>query len=351
MKTTSQYLAAMGALSLLVFSQSPASAQTADFAAIAMPPNLAAGQPGNVGSSTFTDLATGIQVNGLYSTDGGFTWSPGNLYRRNQTNDHGLGVCNDVEAGGIFPGADCSGPSGGGDVNELDNEGEDELIVLKLPAGYRWVSVQISSLDTNGGGPVPERGQLWADADGVPNGPGTVGDVVVPATDNPFTGGVQPVEAVINIPAAFQSANYLIFQPYDHANAGANTNNDFLVWKASVESLGGQGCTPGYWKQSHHFDSWAATGYAPSELFDTVFSVTLFPSLTLLDALNQGGGHEKALGRHAVAALLNASSPDVSYAYSAAEVIALVQSAVASGDYETAKDLLASENEQGCPLN
>jgi hypothetical protein len=79
--------------------------------------------------------------------------------------------------------------------------------------------------------------------------------------------------------------------------------------------------------------------------------VTLFPSLTLHDAVTQGGGHEKALGRHAVAALLSASSPDVSYAYSAAEVIALVQSAVASGDYESAKDMLASENEAGCPLN
>ena len=187
---------------------------------------------------------------------------------------------------------------------------------------------------------------------GAPNGgSGAVGDVVVPTTDNPFTGGVQPVEAVINIPAAFQSANYLIFEPYDHANAGASNNNDYLVWKASVESVGGQGCTPGYWKQPHHFDSWAATGYNPDDIFDTVFSVTLFPSLTLHDALVQGGGHEKALGRHAVAAFLNASSPDVSYSYSAAEVIALVQSAVASGDYETAKDLLASENEQGCPLN
>jgi hypothetical protein len=352
MNTIYASLAVAGAVGLLALSQQPVLAQTADFGAVPMPPNLLADQPGNVGAPTFTDSATGVEVKGLYSTDGGSTWSPANLYRRTQVNDRGLGVCNDVEAGGVFPSADCPGPLEGGDVNELDNAGEDELIVLKLPAGYRWVSVQLSSLDTNDDGPIPEQGQLWADADGIPNGvPGAVGDAVIPTADNPFSGGVQPVEAVINIPPAFESSSYLIFEPYDHANAGASTNNDFLVWKASVESVGGQGCTPGYWKQPHHFDSWAATGYDSDDPFDDTFGVALFPSLTLLDALRQGGGKDRALGRHAVAALLNGSSPDVSYAYSAAEIIAAVQGAMASGDYGTTKDLLDSENNQGCPLN
>ena len=58
-----------------------------------------------------------------------------------------------------------------------------------------------------------------------------------------------------------------------------------------------------------------------------------------------------ALARHAVAALLNASNPDVDSDFTAAQVIALVQEAVASGDFETAKDLLAAANEQGCPLS
>jgi hypothetical protein len=57
------------------------------------------------------------------------------------------------------------------------------------------------------------------------------------------------------------------------------------------------------------------------------------------------------LGRHAVAALLNASNPDVSYYYSEAEVITLVQEAYATGDFETAKDLLEQQNELFCPLN
>lgn len=112
---------------------------------------------------------------------------------------------------------------------------------------------------------------------------------------------------------------------------------------------GGEGCTPGYWKQAHHFDSW--TGYSPTDDFETVFGVDASFDKDLLGALEQGGGGEKALGRHAVAALLNSASGGVSYDYSTAEVIALVQDAYASGDFEGAKNLLAAANESGCPLN
>lgn len=66
--------------------------------------------------------------------------------------------------------------------------------------------------------------------------------------------------------------------------------------------------------------------------------------------MEQGGGGYKALGRHAVAALLNSSNPDVDPAFDAAAVIALVQDAYASGEFEAAKDLLAAANEQGCPI-
>lgn len=113
---------------------------------------------------------------------------------------------------------------------------------------------------------------------------------------------------------------------------------------------GGEGCTPGYWKQTQHFDSWVATGYAPGDSFDAVMGVDSSFN-TLLDGLKANGGGENALARHAVAALLNASSPDVDYGFSAGAVIALVQDAYATGDFETAKDLLEAENEAGCPLN
>ena len=113
---------------------------------------------------------------------------------------------------------------------------------------------------------------------------------------------------------------------------------------------GGEGCTPGFWKQDQHFDSWV--GYARSASFETVFGVTVPGSPTLLDALNAGGGGVNALMRHAVAALLNASNPDVDSDFTVAEVIALVQAALApGGDIEGTKNLLAAANEQGCPLS
>ena len=72
---------------------------------------------------------------------------------------------------------------------------------------------------------------------------------------------------------------------------------------------------------------------------------------TLLQALNSTGGGIDALARHGVAALLNAASPDVDYTFSVGDVIAKVQAAIDSGDYETNKDILAAENEAGCPID
>lgn len=108
-----------------------------------------------------------------------------------------------------------------------------------------------------------------------------------------------------------------------------------------------EGCTPGYWKQPHHFDSWV--GYSPNQQFSSVFA-NAFPGMTLLEVLKQGGGQLNALGRHTVAALLNASSPDVD-GLTTADVIAAFNAAYASGDYETQKDIFEGFNELGCPLN
>ncbi len=113
---------------------------------------------------------------------------------------------------------------------------------------------------------------------------------------------------------------------------------------------GGQGCTPGYWRQQHHFDSWM--NYSPSDDFEVVFGVNAsFNPHTLSDAIRLGGGGERAMARHAVAALLNAANPNVSYLYSEADVIAMVQSAYGTGDFEGVKNLFEAQNEMGCPLN
>lgn len=112
----------------------------------------------------------------------------------------------------------------------------------------------------------------------------------------------------------------------------------------------GEGCTPGYWKQSQHFDSYPA-GYTSDMLFFDAFGVDAFPGLTLSQVAALGGGGLNALGRHAVAALLNSASDGVDYDLSEADVISAFAAAYASGDYETQKNIFAGLNELGCPLN
>jgi len=135
------------------------------------------------------------------------------------------------------------------------------------------------------------------------------------------------------------------------------------VWEVGGECYEGQGCleceptpppcedgcTPGYWKQEQHFDSWV--GYAPNDGYGEVFDVVASFDKSLLGALEQGGGGEKALGRHAVAALLNAANPEVGYYYTESDIIGMVQDAYQTGDFEWAKDQLEYQNELGCPLD
>jgi hypothetical protein len=107
------------------------------------------------------------------------------------------------------------------------------------------------------------------------------------------------------------------------------------------------GCTPGYWK--NHPAVWQ--GYSPSDNFDKVFGVTYFKSLTLIEAAGLGGGGFNALARHAVAALLSASNPNIKYGLSASEIIALVQEAFKTKNPEPFKNVFAALNESGCPID
>jgi hypothetical protein len=127
-----------------------------------------------------------------------------------------------------------------------------------------------------------------------------------------------------------------------------------MVWVAaglSIEEGGGEGCTPGYWKQDQHFGSYPAP-LTPETLFANVFE-NAFPGMTLVQVLAQGGGGLKALGRHTVAALLNASSAEVNYDLGAGDVIDMFNDAY-PGDtdaYEDLKNVFEGYNEQLCPLD
>ncbi|MHB1054226.1 MAG: hypothetical protein ACYCZT_14340 [Thiobacillus sp.] len=144
-----------------------------------------------------------------------------------------------------------------------------------------------------------------------------------------------------------------------------------------------EGCTPGYWMVCQHLDSWAATGFKPDDVFNTVFGVTLYINpennkpYTLLEVMGlQGNGNGTSgahqpdcsanpqgdaigkmgpdpvspnLGFHAVAALLNAAHPDVNYGYTSGEIIDLFRNNLhRAGEL---KDSLAMLNERDCPLH
>lgn len=118
---------------------------------------------------------------------------------------------------------------------------------------------------------------------------------------------------------------------------------------------GDAGCTPGYWR--NHADRWV--GVAPGDDFDATFGVDLFtPDVSLGWAIWAGGGGNNAFARHATAALLNAHAKAsgsngqfVDYPYTVAEVIQMVQDAVANGTIEATKDIFEAANEAGCPLS
>ena len=136
----------------------------------------------------------------------------------------------------------------------------------------------------------------------------------------------------------------------NHGNVQATA--DITVTGCTRDGL--EGCTPGYWKQKQHFDNWGSyvpTG-AGASLYNTVFGVNLFSAnTTLLQALSTGGGGIYRFGRHSVAALLSAQSSGVDYGMTAAGVIAAVQHAVATGNFDAAADEFERRNERQCPLN
>jgi len=111
-----------------------------------------------------------------------------------------------------------------------------------------------------------------------------------------------------------------------------------------------EGCTPGYWKQEQHFDSWPA-GLTPDTSFSDAFGSDAFGDQTLLEVLETGGGGLIALGRHVVAALLNSESGGVDFALTDDDVLERFDKAIESGDYERIKNIFAANNELGCPLN
>ena len=161
-----------------------------------------------------------------------------------------------------------------------------------------------------------------------------------------------------NIPTGFQFDSLrttIVGRNGASGSVNVSTTNSFAIlgadndigillefYNSEIPSGGGEGCTPGYWKQSQHFDSWVPTGFLTTQTAGSVFSSlgAACPTLagkTLVDSLQGGGGANfckkvRILTRAAVAAVLNAAHLGVSYPRTVADIQAAVKTAIASGN-------------------
>ena len=220
--------------------------------------NFATFNSNNVGlgnNVSFTVAGVTVVATAYYRSSGTGSWtSTGQqLWNRNTSGEHGLGVCNNTET------SSCA--TGGGDVNEVDNNGGQEIIRLTLPTGYTWTSFGLSSLDGNGqtscvgltGSALTscqnsqERGRVWGDNDGNPNTNTTGGvnanfvcNFVAPGgtpstgADGVSCGTAGGTEPTFTLSGTASGYTYLYFQAYDWRAGGTGTNNDFLLGSVTV---------------------------------------------------------------------------------------------------------------------
>jgi len=129
-----------------------------------------------------------------------------------------------------------------------------------------------------------------------------------------------------------------------------------LAYVPAPVLLNDQGCSPGYWKQSQHFDSYPSPTL-PTTTFQSVFGINAFPGQTLLQVLSTGGGGLTAFGRHAVAAYLNAGAlGTIHYGLTQAQVISNFATFYNAGQYAAGSSFFESredgdESGRSCPLN
>ncbi|MDK3018043.1 DUF7507 domain-containing protein [Pseudodonghicola flavimaris] len=150
------------------------------------------------------------------------------------------------------------------------------------------------------------------------------------------------------------------------AGADRSITDTDLAHHHGVAAGEAAGLTPGFWKNNaiqHEASAWPATSdgeliYAPDQTLDTVFDIPAgygdLAGVTLVDALGLQGGGVNALMRHAVAALLNATSAVVAYPASAPQVIAWTNTALADGAkpvLNAQKDIFAGWNELEADLD
>lgn len=115
----------------------------------------------------------------------------------------------------------------------------------------------------------------------------------------------------------------------------------------AYECDGGQGCTPGYWRNIRkHGDEWAYDPY--NDYFDDVDVFDCGPHLTLNETVRAKGGGLNKLLRFATAALLDAAHPEVNSGLTEGGVIDMTCDALISEDWDIFDGFFDDEI---CPLN
>lgn len=173
-------------------------------------------------------------------------------------------------------------------------------------------------------------------------------DPALPASVTPFEAGclLNESEATIISTGTASLTN----------DAGCTNSEGYLLAFKNIDRddppEGGEGCTPGYWRQPHHYGNWTAP-YTPDTEFHSVFDGAEFGDDTLGEAIAYNGGGLNALARHAVAALLNAAHPDIDYGYATPADVIAAYNAARTGDRATLnaqKDEFDEFNNAGCEL-
>ncbi len=200
--------------------------------------------------------------------------------------------------------------------NQPNDSGDGGIIRFKSVDTMSYASIDVIDHDNNGGTSVIKSFENF-DCTGLID----TSDIVVPGGENTWQ-TVQINDDGVRCLEIF------------YEDSGGFTNLLLGCLGSFREKT--EGCTPGFWKQPQHFDKWV--GYLTTDPVGSVFTQasSATSDKTLLEALNFMGGDdvegaERILLRAAVAGILSASSPDVSYPSTVSEIITFLDLTVNSG--------------------
>lgn len=265
----------------------------------------------------------------------------------------GDGITRDVVNRVVVSNADT-----GAVLVEIDLLPSDRLASSSIAAAYLVDEEQIPS------GYAITDATLTLEGADVPFTASMSGDTYRIVTDAPASAGTYHLTKTLTRDAGVACEPDLTV--VNTAYTSSDGTADAMVGSAATATIalictpeeGGEGCTPGFWQNwtgmppGNQPNAWAATGYHWSDPFTSAGFVDAYDGRTLLEVLERGGGGMNALGRHTVAALLNAAHPDVAYDLGVAEVVSMFNDVVVNdGNVNALKNQFEALNEQGCPLS